>query len=71
MFLALIEPGSYLEFGRDVPFQEGGRAGERGLLDGSRLNNGRAIQFTNAAARSPACNSLTAAAEPRRRRHIS
>lgn len=45
MFLALIEPGSYLEFGRDVPFQLDGRAVERGLLspDG-RLNNGRAIQ---------------------------
>lgn len=45
MFLALIEPGSYLEFGRDVPFQLGGQAVERGLLgaDG-RLNNGRAIQ---------------------------
>jgi putative restriction endonuclease len=45
MFLALIEPGSYLEFGRDVPFQLDGRAVERGLLDADgRLNNGRAIQ---------------------------
>jgi putative restriction endonuclease len=45
MFLALIEPGSYLEFGRDVPFQLEGRAVERGLLDADdRLNNGRAIQ---------------------------
>ncbi|WP_297321139.1 HNH endonuclease [Novosphingobium sp.] len=45
MYLALIEPGSYLEFGRDVPFQLEGQAVERGLLyqDG-RLNNGRAIQ---------------------------
>lgn len=45
MFLALIEPASYLEFGRDVPFQLDGQAVERGLLgpDG-RLNNGRAIQ---------------------------
>ena len=45
MFLALIEPGSYLEFGRDVPFQVDGQVVERGLLspDG-RLNNGRAIQ---------------------------
>jgi putative restriction endonuclease len=45
MYLALIEPGSYLEFGRDVPFQLDGKAVERGLLtpDG-RLNNGRAIQ---------------------------
>jgi putative restriction endonuclease len=44
MFLALIEPGSYLEFGRDVSFQQDGRAVERGLLDAEgRLNNGRAI----------------------------
>lgn len=45
MYLALIAPGSYLEFGRDVPFQLGGAAVERGLLnDDGRLNNGRAIQ---------------------------
>lgn len=45
MFLALIEPGSYLEFGRDVPFQLDGQAVERGLLNADgRLNNGRAIQ---------------------------
>ncbi|MCW2395410.1 MULTISPECIES: HNH endonuclease [unclassified Sphingobium] len=45
MYLALIEPGSYLEFGRDVPFQLDGAAVERGLLDpDGRLNNGRAIQ---------------------------
>lgn len=45
MYLALIEPGSFLEFGRDVPFQLEGRAVERGLLDADgRLNNGRAIQ---------------------------
>ncbi len=45
MFLALIEPGSFMEFGRDVAFQFEGKAVERGLLypDG-RLNNGRAIQ---------------------------
>ena len=45
MYLALIEPGSYLEFGHDVPFQLKGQAVESGLLypDG-RLNNGRAIQ---------------------------
>jgi putative restriction endonuclease len=45
MFLALIEPGSYLEFGRDVPFQLDGQAIERGLLlpDG-RVNGGLAIQ---------------------------
>lgn len=45
MYLALIEPGSFLEFGRDVPFQFDGQAVERGLLDASgRLNNGRATQ---------------------------
>jgi len=45
MHLALIKPGSYLEFGRDVPFQLDGRAVERGLLDiEGKLNNGRAIQ---------------------------
>jgi putative restriction endonuclease len=45
MFLALIEPGTFLEFGRDVPFQLDGQAVERGLLDANgRLNNGRAIQ---------------------------
>lgn len=45
MYLALIVPGSYLEFGRDVPFQLDGQAVERGLLDpDGRLNNGRAIQ---------------------------
>lgn len=45
MYLALIVPGSFLEFGRDVPFQLDGGAVERGLLneDGA-LNNGRAIQ---------------------------
>lgn len=45
MFLALIELGSFLEFGRDVPFQFAGRAVERGLLGAEgKLNNGRAIQ---------------------------
>ncbi|MBB5984469.1 HNH endonuclease [Sphingobium lignivorans] len=45
MYLALIAPGSYLEFGRDVPFQVEGAAVERGLLNpDGRLNNGRAIQ---------------------------
>ena len=45
MYLAMIEPGSFLEFGRDVPFQLDGRAVERGLLDANgKLNNGRAIQ---------------------------
>ena len=45
MYLALIEPGSYLEFGHDVAFQLDGQAVERGLLNpNGRLNNGRAIQ---------------------------
>lgn len=45
MNLALIEPGSYLEFGRDVPFQLDGKAVESGLLNpDGRMNNGRAIQ---------------------------
>lgn len=45
MYLALIQPGSYLEFGRDVPFHFQGAAVERGLLNADgRLNNGRAIQ---------------------------
>jgi len=49
MYLALIEPGSYLEFGRDVPFQLDGEAVERGLLDpNGRLNNGRAVQSIRA-----------------------
>ncbi|HEV2570013.1 HNH endonuclease [Sphingomonas sp.] len=49
MFLALIESGSYLEFGRDVPFQLDGQAVERGLLNrDGRLNNGRAIQSIRA-----------------------
>lgn len=44
MYLALIVPGSFLEFGLDVPFQFEGIAVERGLLDDGRLNNGRAVQ---------------------------
>lgn len=44
MYLALIVPGSFLEFGHDVPFQFEGIAVERGLLDDGRINNGRAVQ---------------------------
>jgi putative restriction endonuclease len=45
MQLALVERGSFLEFGRDVPFQLDGRAVEQGLLyPTGRLNNGLAIQ---------------------------
>ncbi|MHB9880127.1 HNH endonuclease [Pacificimonas sp. ICDLI1SI03] len=44
MYLALIEPGSFLEFGHDVPFRVDGEVMERGLLTDGRINNGRAIQ---------------------------
>lgn len=45
MYLAMIEPGSFLELGRDVAFRQEGQAVERGLLDADgRLNNGRAVQ---------------------------
>jgi putative restriction endonuclease len=44
MYLALIEPGTYLEFGCDVPFRHQGQVVERGLLnDDGRVNNGRAV----------------------------
>lgn len=45
MFLALIQPGSFLEFGRDVPFNYKGKVVERGLLlpDG-RVSGGLAVQ---------------------------
>ena len=33
MYLAMIEPGSFLELGRDVAFRQAGQAIERGLLD--------------------------------------
>lgn len=44
MYLGMIEPSTYLEFGRDVPFQVAGVAVERGLLnpDGT-VNGGRAV----------------------------
>lgn len=49
MYLALIKPGSFLELGRDVTFQQDGQAVERGLLNpDGRLNNGRAIQSIRA-----------------------
>lgn len=45
MYLALIEAGSFLEFGRDVPFRVQNQNVERGLLNSDgRLNNGRAVQ---------------------------
>lgn len=46
LFLALIEPGTYLEFGRDVPLQVEGTLAERGLLESDgRINNNRAAQL--------------------------
>ncbi len=42
MFLALIEPGSYLEFARPVPFSEGGMPIETGLLNAQGRLSGRA-----------------------------
>lgn len=44
MFLAIIEPGSFLEFGNDVPFRLLGEVLERFLVnpDGG-VNNGRAV----------------------------
>ena len=45
MFLAMIEPMTYLEFGRRVPFNVAGRAVDRGLLlEDGRINGGRAVQ---------------------------
>ena len=44
MFLALVEPGTFLEFGRDVPFRIDGEVIERGLLSDGKVNNGRAVQ---------------------------
>lgn len=42
MFLALIEPGSYLEFARPVPFSENGCPVEEGLLNEVGKLSGRA-----------------------------
>lgn len=42
MFLALIEPGSYLEFARPVPFSAGGMPIEAGLLNAEGRLSGRA-----------------------------
>lgn len=44
VYLALVSPGSYLEFGRDVAFQFEAKAIESGLLENGKLNNGRAVQ---------------------------
>ena len=42
MYLALIEPGSYLEFPNPVPFDDGGRPVELGLLNEAGRISGRA-----------------------------
>lgn len=42
MYLALLEPGSYLEFVRSVPFSEGNGPIERGLLNDQGKLSGRA-----------------------------
>jgi putative restriction endonuclease len=45
MYLALIAPNTYLEFGRAVPFNVDGRPVERGItLDDGRVSGGRAVQ---------------------------
>lgn len=42
MYLAIIEPGSYLEFAKPVPFNENGRPVELGLLNEAGKVSGRA-----------------------------
>src|SRR5690606_34405431 len=42
MYLALIEPGSYLDFAMPVPFQDANGIIERGLLNDSGRISGRA-----------------------------
>ena len=42
MFLALIEPGTYLDFGDPVPFREHGEILEQGLLNDQGRISGRA-----------------------------
>lgn len=42
MYVALIEPGSYLEFPNPVPFKDGGVPIERGLLNDAGRISGRA-----------------------------
>lgn len=42
MYLAVIEPGSYLEFAEPVPFREDEGPVERGLLNDSGVLSGRA-----------------------------
>ncbi|MBN9497092.1 MAG: HNH endonuclease [Alphaproteobacteria bacterium] len=42
MYLAIIEPGSYLEFANSVSFNDGGRPIERGLLNEEGRLSGRA-----------------------------
>ena len=42
MFLAVIDPASYLDFDHDVPFQAGGDYPERSVLNGAGRVSGRA-----------------------------
>ena len=42
MYLALIEPGSYLDFGNQVPFRDNGIVVEQGLLNADGNISGRA-----------------------------
>jgi putative restriction endonuclease len=42
MFIAVIEPGSYLDFGDPVPFREGGTVVEQGVLNERGVISGRA-----------------------------
>lgn len=42
MYLALIEPGTYLDFGDTVPFRDGGNPIETGLLNDAGRISGRA-----------------------------
>ena len=42
MYLAVIEPGTYLDFGDDVPFRDNGSIVERGLLNDMGNISGRA-----------------------------
>lgn len=45
MYLALIAPGTFLEFGQDVAFRQADGPVEHGLVGSNgRLNNGRAVQ---------------------------
>ena len=42
MYIAVIEPGSYLDFSQPVPFRETGSLSEQGLLNAAGKISGRA-----------------------------